>query len=101
MGILSSLFGNKDKKITDFVSRGAIVIDVRSKSEYNTGAIPGSKNIPLPVISSKISEIKKWDKPVILCCASGMRSGSASGILKSNGIEAMNGGGWFSLSKKL
>jgi rhodanese-related sulfurtransferase len=101
MGILSSLFGNKDKKITDFVSRGAIIVDVRSKSEYAGGAIPGSKNIPLPEISSKLSEIKKWNKPVILCCASGMRSGSASGILKSNGIEAMNGGGWFSLSKKL
>lgn len=101
MGILSLLFGNKDKKIADFVSRGAIVVDVRSKSEYNSGAIPGSKNIPLQTISSKLSEIKKWDKPVILCCASGMRSGSASGILKSNGVEAMNGGGWFSLSKKL
>jgi rhodanese-related sulfurtransferase len=101
MGILSSLFGNKNKKIADFVSRGAIIVDVRSKNEYAGGAIPGSKNIPLPVISSKTSEIKKWNKPVILCCASGMRSGSASGILKSNGVEAMNGGGWFSLSKKL
>jgi hypothetical protein len=30
-----------------------------------------------------------------------MRSASATGILKSNGIEAMNGGGWFSLSQKL
>ncbi|MBZ0327036.1 MAG: rhodanese-like domain-containing protein [Altibacter sp.] len=101
MGIFSALFGNKNKKITDMVSRGAIIVDVRSKGEYNGGAIPGSKNIPLPSISSKISEIKKWDKPVILCCASGIRSGSASGILKRNGIEAMNGGGWFSLSKKL
>jgi len=30
-----------------------------------------------------------------------MRSASAAGILKSNGIEAMNGGGWFNLSQKL
>jgi hypothetical protein len=30
-----------------------------------------------------------------------MRSASAAGILNSNGVEAMNGGGWFSLSKKL
>lgn len=101
MGILDFLFGNKSKKIEDFKSRGAIILDVRSKGEYDSGAIPGSKNIPLQSINSKMAQIKKWDKPVITCCASGMRSASAAGILKSNGIEAMNGGGWFSLSKKL
>ncbi|SRX76244.1 rhodanese-like domain-containing protein [Aequorivita antarctica] len=101
MGLLDFLLGNKTKKIEDFKSRGAIIIDVRSKGEYDGGAIPGSKNIPLQNISSKISEIKKWDKPVIACCASGMRSASATGILKSNGIEAMNGGGWYSLNSKL
>ncbi len=101
MGLLDFLLGNKSKKIEDFKGRGAIIVDVRSKGEYESGAIPGSKNIPLPNISSKINEIKKWDKPVITCCASGMRSGSAATILKSNGVEAMNGGGWFSLSQKL
>jgi rhodanese-related sulfurtransferase len=101
MGLFSSLFGNKKKKIEDFVSRGAIIIDVRSKGEYNGGAIPGSKNIPLQQINSKITQIKKWNKPIITCCASGMRSGSAAAILRSNNIEVMNGGGWFSLSKKL
>ncbi|HET8803483.1 MAG TPA: rhodanese-like domain-containing protein [Aequorivita sp.] len=101
MGFFDFLFGNKTKKIQDFNNRGAIILDVRSKAEYDSGAIPGSKNIPLQNISSKINEIKKWDKPVITCCASGMRSASAAGILKNNGVEAMNGGGWFSLSQKL
>ncbi len=101
MGLLDFLFGNKSKKIEDFKSRGAVIVDVRSKGEYEGGAIPGSKNIPLPSIASKMNEIKKWNKPVICCCASGMRSASAAGILKSNGIEAMNGGGWHSLSQKL
>jgi rhodanese-related sulfurtransferase len=101
MGLLDFLFGNKSKKIEDFTSRGAVILDVRSKSEYESGAIPGSKHIPLQNVSSKINEIKKWNKPVITCCASGMRSASAAGILNSNGVEAMNGGGWFSLSKKL
>ncbi|MCW9036772.1 rhodanese-like domain-containing protein [Altibacter sp.] len=101
MGLLDFIFGNKAKKIEDLVARDAVIVDVRSRGEYAGGAIPGSKNIPLPVISGKLSEIKKWNKPVILCCASGMRSGSATAILKSNGIEAMNGGGWHSLSMKL
>lgn len=100
MGLLD-LFGNKKKKIEDFQSRGAIVLDVRTKSEYDQGAIPGSKHIPLQQVGVKVSEIKKWNKPVITCCASGVRSGSAASILRSNGVEAMNGGGWFSLSKKL
>jgi len=101
MSIFSFIFGNKNKKIQDFVARGAVIVDVRTKGEYSGGAIPGSKNIPLQQIGVKAAEIKKWNKPVILCCASGMRSGSAAGILKGKGVEAMNGGGWASLSNKL
>lgn len=101
MGLFNFLFGNKTKKIDDFKSRNAVILDVRTKGEYQGGAIPGSKNIPLQQISVRLSEIKKWNKPVITCCASGMRSGSAATILRSNGVEAMNGGGWHSLSQKL
>ena len=101
MGIFSFLFGGRKKKIQDFVERGAVIVDVRTKGEYLGGAISGSKNIPLQLIGVRAAEIKKWNKPVILCCASGMRSGSAASILKGKGVEAMNGGGWVSLSKKL
>lgn len=101
MGLFDFLKGNKEDKIKDFKSRGAVIIDVRTPSEYNQGAIAGSKNIPLQSINGKISEIKKINKPIIVCCASGMRSGSAAAILTAHGIEAINGGGWASLSKKL
>ncbi|MFT4849052.1 MAG: phage shock protein E [Sediminicola sp.] len=101
MGILDFLFGNKNKIIKDFATRGAVIVDVRTKGEFSGGAIPGSKNIPLQQIGSRVAEIKKWNKPVILCCASGIRSGSATGILKSKGVEVVNGGGWLSLSKKV
>ena len=101
MGLLDSLFGNKSNKIKDFQSRGAIILDVRTKGEFSQGAIPGSKNIPLQVINTEINALKKLNKPIITCCASGMRSGSAASILKAQGIEAINGGGWYSLSKKL
>lgn len=101
MGLLDLLFGNKNNLIEDFQSRGAIIIDVRTQNEYSQGAISGSKNIPLQTISSKIIEIKKFNKPVITCCASGMRSGNAASILKNNGIEVINGGGWKSLNSKL
>ncbi|WP_341214985.1 rhodanese-like domain-containing protein [uncultured Wocania sp.] len=101
MGLLDFLFGNKNNMIKDFQTRGAIIIDVRTTGEYNQGAISGSKNMPLQTINSKINEIKKLNKPVITCCASGMRSGNAAGILKKHGIEVINGGGWTSLNNKL
>ena len=102
MGLLSMLgLGGKSESVKEFMEKGAVIIDVRTPGEFQGGHIKGSKNIPLNVISSKINEIKKLGKPVIACCASGMRSGQAASILKSSGIDAMNGGGWSSLQNKL
>ena len=102
MGLLSMLgFGGKSESVKEFMDKGAIIIDVRTTGEFQGGHIKGSKNIPLNMISSKINDIKKLNKPVIACCASGMRSSQATSILKSNGIDVMNGGGWSSLEKKL
>jgi phage shock protein E len=102
MGLLSFLgFGNKSDKIKDFISNGAVIIDVRTVGEYQEGHIRNSKNIPLNIISSKIEEIKKLNKPVIVCCRSGMRSAQAVSILKKNDIEVINGGGWSTLENKI
>ena len=102
MGLLSMLgFGGKSESIKEFMAKGAIIIDVRTPDEFSGGHIKGSKNIPLNILPTKIDEIKKLDKPVIACCASGMRSAQATSILKSNGIDVMNGGSWSSLENKL
>ncbi len=102
MGLLSMLgLGGKTESVKEFVDKGAIIIDVRTPGEFQGGHIKGSKNIPLNTIGNQIESIKKLNKPVIACCASGMRSSQATSILKSNGIEAMNGGGWASLENKL
>ena len=85
----------------DLIGRGAQIIDVRTPGEFKSGHIRGALNIPLQTISSQMGRIKK-DKPIITCCASGMRSASAKSILKSNGFEEVhNGGGWMSLQSKL
>ncbi|RAR47569.1 rhodanese-like domain-containing protein [Flavobacterium lacus] len=102
MGLLDMLgFGSKTENVKNFTDRNAVIIDVRTVGEFQQGHIKNSKNIPLNILSTKINEIKKLNKPVIVCCQSGMRSGQAAGILKSNGIEVMNGGGWQSLENKL
>ena len=102
MGLLNLLcLSNKQEKIKDFITKGALIIDVRTPEEFQVGHINGSTNIPLNTISNQIELIKKGDKPVIVCCASGMRSAQAASILKSNLIKVLNGGGWKSLEKKL
>jgi phage shock protein E len=74
---------------------------VRTQEEFQNGHIKGSLNIPLQNLQNNFSKIKK-DKPVITCCASGMRSASAKGMLQSKGFsEVHNGGGWMSLQKQI
>ena len=100
--ILENLFGLGPKvDFAEMVKNGATVIDVRTKGEFQQGHIKGSVNIPLNNLKNSLNKIKK-DKPVITCCASGARSASAKGILKSSGYsEVHNGGGWMSLRNKI
>ena len=83
------------------INDGAVIVDVRTKGEYQQGHIKGSLNIPLNNLSNQLTKLKK-DKPIITCCASGMRSAQAKSILKSKGYaEVYNGGGWNSLQNKI
>jgi hypothetical protein len=77
-------------------------LDVRSKGEYAGGHIKGSMNIPVDQLAQNLGKLKDKDKTIITCCASGMRSGAARGILRSNGYTNVhNGGGWLSLRNKV
>ena len=90
---------NKSRSIDELLADGATIVDVRSKAEFAGGHLRNSINIPLDSLSGNLGKLNK-DKPVITCCASGMRSASAKSILKKNGfIEVVNGGGWASLRK--
>jgi rhodanese-related sulfurtransferase len=100
--MFKKIFGSgADINLKELIKNGAQIIDVRTTQEYHNGHIPCSVNIPLQGLSNNLSKIKK-NKPVITCCASGMRSASASDILKSHGFtEVYNGGGWMSLQHKI
>ena len=99
---IKNIFGFGTKvDYADLVKQGAIILDVRSKGEFQGGHIKGSINIPVDTINNNLNKLKK-DNPIITCCASGMRSASAKRILKSNGFtEVHNGGGWSSLQNKI
>ncbi|MEO8446416.1 MAG: rhodanese-like domain-containing protein [bacterium] len=100
--LLKNLFGFGPKvDFKELIQNGAQIIDVRTKAEYQQGHVKGSINIPLDNLSNDFSKLKK-DKPIITCCASGMRSARGKSILKSNGFaEVHNGGGWLSLQNKI
>ena len=101
MGLLNALFGKSTNNVAEYIEKGAIILDVRTHSEYQRGHIKNAKHIPLQNLNTRINELKKLNKPVIAYCASGMRSGSATSMLKSKGIDAINGGGIGSLQRKL
>ena len=95
MSIFRKIFGLGPKvDCHELIANGAILIDVRTPAEYSNGKPGNSKNIPLDKIGGKIDKIKKLNKPIVLCCQSGMRSGRATSMLKNKGIDAYNGGGW-------
>lgn len=100
MGILSNLFGGGRKERVDaLIAKGALIIDVRNPGEFRARHHKGSQNIPLNQLSGKIDEIKSSNKPVVVCCASGVRSGQAKSMLEREGIEVENAGGWRALER--
>jgi rhodanese-related sulfurtransferase len=91
---IKNMFGGGNEAAKEALEKGAVIIDVRTPTEYSGGHVKGSVNIPLNEISGKISKIKNYNKPVVTCCRSGARSGSAASMLKAQGIEVYNGGSW-------
>ena len=98
MNILELFFGKK-VDLKEVIASGAVIVDVRTKGEFQAGHLRNSINMPVDNLEQNLKKLKK-DKPIITCCASGARSASAKRILKSNGFEQVyNGGSWQSLKK--
>ena len=72
--------------------RDAVILDVREPGEYAAGHLPNAKHIPLAQLASRMKELEKFkERPIVITCASGNRSGSALSLLKKNGFkEAVN-----------
>lgn len=72
--------------LPELKKNGAILVDVRSAGEFAHANAPGTINIPLQELGGRLAEIPK-SNPVVLCCASGTRSGMAKMMLKKNGYQ--------------
>ncbi len=81
------------KELIDKKDKGFVLIDVRSKSEYNSGYIPTAINIPYTKIQERSEEIPK-DKLIIVYCKVGGRAETARKKLIELGYEnVINFGG--------
>lgn len=69
------------------VAAGAALVDVRSTGEYAGGHIDGALNIPVDQLSRRMTEVGPKERPIVVYCASGMRSASAARALKAAGYE--------------
>jgi rhodanese-related sulfurtransferase len=74
------------------------IVDVRTPVEFMGGNVAGSINIPLQEIQQRLEEVKNLKQPLVLCCASGNRSGMATQFLSQQGIECCNGGSWLDVN---
>lgn len=62
-----------------------LILDVRSKEEYESGHIPGAKSIPVQVLSARIDELEEYQtNPLLVYCESGRRSSEAINYLMDN-----------------
>ena len=88
------LGGGTTTPLTADVLRKGTILDVRTPGEYAGGHVAGAKNIPLQTLGQSMAKVQKMPQPIVTCCASGRRSGMAAKQLRSQGIEAINGGSW-------
>ena len=105
---LQNLMGGKTTpkdgtSLKELMDKGALLLDVRTPGEYQSGHVPKAKNVPHHLIDQKIESLTKdKEKPIILYCASGARSGAAARVLKNMGYSHVyNAGGYGSASREL
>lgn len=103
MNILNTLLGQKEEvNYKELVQQGAIIVDVRSKAEFEGGHVNGAINMPLDSLESNLGNLNDKNKNIITCCLSGGRSSMAKSLLTTAGYSNVhNGGGWQSLQAKL
>ncbi|MCI3936101.1 rhodanese-like domain-containing protein [Chryseobacterium aahli] len=90
-----------DDGLDKLIKNGAVILDVRTEKEFETGHIVGSQNISLGAIRERYVELDP-DKTYITVCSHGLRSVKVENILKEKGFKKVyNGGAWIDLQKNL
>ncbi len=71
------------------VEAGAVLLDVRTKDEFDEHHLPGARNLPVSDLRGQLATLPK-DKPIVVYCAVGSRSKAAANMLAAAGYDARN-----------
>lgn len=94
--------GAQPQNIKELIKNGAIILDVRTTEEYNSGNINGSINIPLNNLNTNLNSLPNKNQPIIIYCAAGARAEQAKQLLTKKGYKNLiNAGGYAELYKQL
>ena len=70
---------------------GPLILDVRTKKEFDSGHVPGAVNIPLRQVAGKLDELQKYsERGIIVYCESGGRSRRAIQALSDSGFKNLD-----------
>lgn len=67
-------------------SGDAVLVDVRRRTEWEEGHVPGASHIHLGSLPDRMEELPR-DRTVLLYCRTGSRSGIAAGLLQARGMD--------------
>lgn len=99
---LKKLFGiGPGVNYAQLIQDGAIVLDVRTPSEFSRGHIDGAINIPIETLRDNMHQLANKRKLIIACCTDGSKSWYAKNLLDSTGYSVVDAGNWVKLSRKL
>ena len=85
-----------------WLSKGALVIDVRSEAEFREQHLPGTINIPLDRLGDEIARhAPNKEQPLLLHCLSGGRSGIGTGALRKLGYQHVFNLGSYGRAEKI
>jgi hydroxyacylglutathione hydrolase len=65
---------------------GTIVLDVRNRSEWDEGHIPGARHLPLSELIARLDELRDAG-PIAVHCQGGSRSAVAASVLAAAGVH--------------
>lgn len=89
LAIIPQISAEQLKERLDAQNADIVVLDVREKSEWGEGHIPGAIHVPFHALKDQLSELPEgWTLATI--CGSGIRSSIAAGILQAHGYSPVN-----------
>jgi len=95
------MFKKTDNLIRKFNLGEVQIWDVRTPLEFIHGHVEGAVNMPLDNIDWYLSQADSCDKTIITCSSGDNRSSTVFKLLKSKGVNVIDGGDWAILKRLL